>query len=465
VNPVEIFVDLVPGFEVERIDSPYHAVEIETAEDGFLIGLEGGPRAADRDFELRWRPLPGAAPEAVLFTEEHGASSYALLMVTPAVPAGAPVVPPAREVVYVIDTSGSMAGDSIVQAREALTYGLERLAPEDRFNVIAFDHEPEALFPEARDASRWNVDQALAFTHGLEADGGTNIASAIRLALPEPAAEEEALRAAGGEVLRQVVFLTDGSVGNEDELLVELERRIGESRVFSVGIGSAPNTFFMRKLAELGRGSFTHVGSPMEVAEKMTGLFRKLESVVVSEIELELPSGVAFEMFPPEIPDLYAGEPVVVALALDAPFDWARVRGRTGRDAWAVDLDRRDGEGRPGVHVLWARRAIAARMDERRAVSEPAALDALRDAVVDLARTHHLVTRYTSLVAVDVTELRRGYESLASHRLAVDLPAGWRGGDAFGLAQGATSAGNAVAVGLFLLLLAWLGRLMFRDLW
>ena len=112
--------------------------------------------------------------------------------------------------------------------------------------------------------------------------------------------------------LRQVIFLTDGQVGNEDELFKRFTSRLGDSRLFTIGIGSAPNSHFMRKAAEFGRGTFTYIGNTTEVQDKMEALFRKVEQPALTDIAIGLPSDAHAEMFPARIPDLYLGEPVVI---------------------------------------------------------------------------------------------------------------------------------------------------------
>jgi Ca-activated chloride channel family protein len=449
-NPVRIRVDLAPGFAIDRLESPYHSIRVAEERERRRVELSDGPVPADRDFVLRWTPMPGEEPGAALFSESRGDHHYALLLVTPPHQPQSQPEPPPREVIYVIDTSGSMAGDSLAQAKGALALALERLRPGDRFNVIEFNSATKALFPGPLEASRSNTLRAREYVRGLRADGGTEILPAIRLAL--------AGQARGGSLLRQVVFLTDGSVANETELFEAIQEELGPSRLFAIGIGSAPNTHFMRKAAQLGRGSFTHIGKPEEVAEKMTGLFRKLESVVLADIELELPAGEGAEQIPAGISDLYLGEPVVVALKLDEPLDWVGVSGRTGNAPWQVTLDGRDADERPGVHVLWARRKIGALMDARLGLRDERALRDLRDETVSVALEHHLVSAYTSLVAVDITPERRSYEPLRSHALETNLPAGWSFESVFGMAGTATAADLRIALGLLLTAAGWIFR-------
>ena len=306
VMPVSVSVELDAGFPLASLRSRYHAVKIDEGVDGrYLVKLEGIV-AADRDFELEWQPDLGRGPAAAVFTEPRDGKTYALVMMLPhANDTAQPRV--RREATYIIDTSGSMAGTSIVQAKAALLYAIDRLAPGDRFNVIEFNSRSRPLFEAPMPVDPATIGRARSFVTSLKAEGGTEMREALTLALAPPRIEG---------FVRQVVFLTDGAVGNEHELFALIRERLDDRRLFTVGIGSAPNSHFMTKAAQFGRGTFTYIGDVREVQEKMGALFRKLESPVLTDVSIEWP--VATEAWPKAIPDLYAGEPIVVAASLDS---------------------------------------------------------------------------------------------------------------------------------------------------
>ena len=428
INPVTLRVELDPGVPLAGVESPYHAIHTTALRDGrYEVALQQGSVAADRDFELAWEPVAGLAPAA----------------------AARERLP--REAVFVLDHSGSMAGASIAQARAALKLALARLRPTDTFNVIRFNHRTDGLFPEARPATPQNLGAAERYVEALRADGGTEILPALARALD------------GGERpgrVRQVIFLTDGAVGNEPRLFEAIRERLGDSRLFTIGIGSAPNSHFMREAARLGRGTFTHVGSPTEVQQRMTELFRKLESPALADLRLELPGAGDPEILPHPLPDLYAGEPVVVALRARTLPTHAVLRGRSGTTAWESEVPLRDSAPGAGLAVHWARAKIGALLDQRRA---GAADGDVRDAVIEVALRHQLVSAYTSLVAVDVTPARPADAPLTSHALATNLPHGWEYDAVLGAGQGATAAPLHLVIGLAALAIAaalrsWLGR-------
>jgi Ca-activated chloride channel family protein len=443
LNPVTLRITLDPGLPVTGIASPYHPIDVRPLDrDAWEITLADGPVPADRDFELMWSPVGGAAPSAVLLTEPQGPDLYALLRVVPPVPAARAQARVPREVIFVLDNSGSMHGASIEQAKAALKLALARLGAGDTFNVIRFNHTTSSLFLEAREASKANLASAARWVDAIHADGGTVMLPALRQAL-------EGVAAPGR--LRQVIFLTDGAVGNEAQLFAEIRAKLGESRLFTIGIGSAPNSHFMREAARLGRGTFTYIGNPNEVQEKMTALFRKLETPALADLTLELPGLGTADVLPSPIPDLYLGEPLVVALKTTTLPSRAVLRGRLGMTPWEHDVALHHADAGAGLAVQWAREKIDALLDTR---SAGASEEDVRTAVLGVALRHHLVSKYTSLIAVDVTPVRPADAALHSHALATNLPHGWDYDRVAGMGQGATDAPMHLVIGLLALLLA-----------
>lgn len=442
INPVTLRVELDAGLPIAQLSSPYHAVEVtDLSASKRSIELAAGGVPANRDFELAWSPRAGEAPALAWFTEEKNGLHYGLLMVMP--PAAAPGARLAREAVFVIDTSGSMAGASIRQAKSALEMALARLAPGDRFNVIEFNSTAQKLFAHAQPVNPRNVRRASDWVRALEARGGTEMASALQLALDG---------SDGGERVRQVVFLTDGAVGNEEALFRLVRERLGDTRLFTVGIGSAPNSHFMTKAAEIGRGTFTYIGRIEEVEQKMTALFSKLESPVLKSLQVDWPQGARAESWPARLPDLYAGEPVVVAASLERLEGEARVSGLRDGRVWEARVPLGRNTGATGVGSLWARGKVEALGDSLR---EGAAEDKVRAEVIALATAHRLVTKYTSFVAVEKTPARPTDAQLKLAAVPTNLPEGWEYDKVFGeLPQGATDSRFAMLTGAMLLLFA-----------
>jgi len=233
-NPISLEVILDPGFNLTKLQSLYHAVDVKYLDDGkAIIRLNNSWSVADRDFVLEWAPEEGSTPQAALFAENKQGENFIYLMVMPPAEEVISQYHIPREVVFVVDVSGSMDGPSIRQAKEALAYAISRLAPEDRFNVITFSDSADKFFNQPMPGTDDNIRKALQFVRSLEADGGTEIKPALQEALD------------GGTNLnriRQVIFITDGCVGNEQELFQTVRERLGDSRIFTIGIGSSPNS-------------------------------------------------------------------------------------------------------------------------------------------------------------------------------------------------------------------------------
>jgi Ca-activated chloride channel family protein len=422
-NPVAITVHLNAGFPLGEVKSHHHAVNVEApSADARVIRLDTKVTPADRDFELTWTPAATDGPSVGLFREHVGNADYVLALVTPPAVADAQKESPPREIVFVIDNSGSMSGTSITQAKASLLFALDRLKPQDRFNVIRFDHTMEAVFRDTFAADTQNIGRAKKFVSAIQASGGTEMVPPMKAALTDR-------RGDTSQYLRQVVFLTDGEIGNEQELFDTIAAMRGRSRVFMVGIGSAPNSFLMTRASEIGRGTYTHIGSVDQVQERMRELTEKLESPAVTGVTARYSAG-AMDATPDPLPDLYRGEPVVIAARIGAPDGVLEIKGMIGDRPWTVTLPVAKAADGAGLSKLWARRKITdaemARRHDRSAATEA------DKRILALALEHHLVSRLTSLVAVDATPARPEGVHLTRAELPLNLPAGWEFDKVFG---------------------------------
>jgi Ca-activated chloride channel family protein len=338
-----------------------------------------------------------------------------------------------------------MHGVSMQQAKRAVQLALKGLKPADRFNVIEFNSTTTSLFRQSAVVNPSSIAQAASFVERLQANGGTEMRPALSLALDSPPSEQH---------LRQIVFITDGSVGYEDELFTMIEDRLGAARLFTVGIGSAPNSWFMRKAAEAGRGSYTFISALHEVQEKMDSLFQKLEQPQVTDIEVQWPSGVVTDSYPAVVPDLYLGEPVTVKVEASGKFrkkDSVLISGNSVGGAWTAEVPINAAPNSRGVAALWARARIGELMDVERRHAEP---EEIRSRIVSTALTHHLVSKYTSLVAVDKTPVRLAGDPLNSEQVPNLMPYGQSTNAIFGFPATATNGPILRLVGFLSLLAA-----------
>jgi Ca-activated chloride channel family protein len=448
------------GVPLEIITSRYHPVNIGENQGRYEVSLAGGTAPMDHDFELQWRPVPSAEPRALVFSETSDGEPHYLLMVMPPNDTESQPVRLPREMIFIIDTSGSMHGVSIAQAKRAVMQALDGLHAGDRFNVIEFNSGMRPLFRQPVVADTASLGGARDFVRALQANGGTDMRPALEFALGSVAPESH---------LRQIVFITDGSVGNEEELYSLIEQQLGSARLFTVGIGSAPNSWFMRKSAELGRGAFVTISALHEVREKMDRLFRKLEYPQVTNIDVAWPGGTLVESYPAVVPDLYLGEPVMIKARSSGEFrpgDRVTISGNSASGAWSRDLLLRDEDDDPGIAALWARARISALHDDERRGADVAMT---RKAIVDTALAHHLVSKYTSLVAVDKTPARHPGDPLLKEQVPNLLPHGQSMNAIFGLPATATPAallmlrGITFVLGALLLFAIGRARRRFRH--
>ena len=459
LNPLEVTARLDMGMPLARVEAPYHDIALARRAGVYSICLANGVTEMDRDFVLTWQPVSGATPSAALFTQEVEGEYYGLLMVLPPAPERAGP-PPARELIFVVDTSGSMGGVAIEQARRSVSRALQELRPGDRFNIIEFNSVHRALYRQPVPATDHYVQRAQEFVRLLQATGGTEMLPALRAAL-EPGQDADEL--VEQLPLRQVIFITDGAVGNEVALFEEISARLGNSRLFTVGIGSAPNSWFMREAARFGRGSYTHIGALEEVGEKMAALFGQLSQPAVLDLEVAWPAPV--EAWPERLPDLYLGQPLLVAVNFGAqpPQGEVLLSGDIGGQPWrqaiqlsATGADPQAGPRHEGVASLWARRKIGGLLDQKIYGRSDAAV---RADVVPIALRHQLLSPYTSFVAVEeVVSLPPG-ERAASVPVPNTRPLG-QAPQTFAYPRTATTGPARLWFGMLLLFAATLLRVM-----
>jgi len=324
-----------------------------------------------------------------------------------------------------------------------LRKAVNRLKPTDRFNVIEFNSVTNPMFNQPVMANASNINHAMHRIDALSAGGGTNMRPALNLALSYPINKN---------YLQQVVFLTDGAVGNERQLFQIIQNQLDDARLFTVGIGSAPNSFFMRKAAQFGRGTFTYISNINEVDEKMQRLFNKLEMPVMRNLKIEWPEDAGdVEVYPQRLPDIYAGEPLLITARTDTLRGEVKITGERGNQPWTANFPLNSRAKQPGVGVLWARNRIESLMDS---LHDGAKKSEVRQSVINTALEHHLVSKYTSLVAVDVTPSRPLDKSLSKTAVPTNLPHGMQRAKVFGvpMASGATTAELHMLIGFLVLL-------------
>ena len=351
-----------------------------------------------------------------------------------------------KDVTFIIDTSGSMAGASIAQAKSGLKQALALLSPKDRFNIIEFNNSAAQLFKDSQPVSDTSLHNAQRFIANLEANGGTEMMTALEVAF----AQTE-----HSEYLRQIIFITDGAVGNESALFEFIHQRLNKARLFTVGIGSAPNTHFMQGAAKYGKGSSTHISNLAEVDSKMSRLFEKLTYPVMRDIHAEWPTEMKVEAFPHSLPDLYVSEPIIMLAKTDQPITELHLSGEIAGQSWQQQLSHHNSTATAkNLHKVWALDKVSSL--EEASVLNGKPISDFKQAITDIGIEHQIVTRYTSFVAVDEQVSRPQNQTARDQPVPNLLP---NKKTVFAPAT-ATAADLSLWLGLALLLLAWLALRM-----
>ena len=427
-NPIDIRVELDTGFAAQQLHSDSHQITVQSTDDSHhSIQLSQGFEPMDRDFKLQWQQnnsetVPTLYVETLTAdndttepSEEDSATeeNYLLLSVIPTAAQYTPHIMP-KDLSFIIDTSGSMGGEPMRQAKAALHQGLDRLSPQDSFNIIEFNSVHSTLFEASQTANSQNLAMARQFVDSLVADGGTEMKPALLAALRHPASSVEQLK--------QVVFITDGAVGNESELSRVVHQFLGEARLFSVAIGSAPNQYLFRQLSKLGRGTAVSIEQSSEVQDKMQTLFDKISAPAMRNIEIVDASGQVQEVQPASIPDLYYGEPLQVLLKVSHISGGIRITGDLAHESIEMSLQLDQATPATGVSKLWGKNKISTLMDKIHLQQGDSEI--LKQQVVDLSLKHHVLSQYTSYVAVDKQPVRRADQALKETQVANLLPQG-----------------------------------------
>lgn len=394
-NYRHIAVTLDAGFDLKELRSMNHNVEITQSFNQHLIDLKDQQLYDQNDFVLRWYPSLEQSPKAAYFSERKGGYEYALLMVMP--PGQVEKTTQPRNMTFIMDTSGSMHGSALDQSKDALLFALSELEAETYFNVIDFDSSAKALFATSQPATPNNIGKALDFVDAFSSDGGTNMAPALQIAM-----QRENIRSG---YLNQIIFMTDGSVGNEAMIFDQIAQDIGDARLFTIAIGPAPNNYFMSKAAMFGKGTYTHIAALSQVNESMRHLFAQLSRPALTDVAVTWNTSNVVQS-PSVIADLYMDQPLIItsktAINQSAGAPAFVVSGMAGHNkqqkTWSEQFTLNSDGGTTGIARLWARNKVEEMTDDLMLGGD---YELLKDEIIDLALQHSLITEFTAMVAVD----------------------------------------------------------------
>jgi Ca-activated chloride channel family protein len=392
--PVKLAARIDGGAPVSSVLSPTHPITTRKLDDTAVrVDLTRDQGVANRDFILRFSPS-GPQTTVGLLTHRNGADGFFVLSVMPKQSYKTGDIAP-REVIFLIDHSGSMSGQPLDSARALTKAMIDTLGPRDTFNVIAFANGTKMLGNSPVAGSDPGKAQGKTFVDSIQAGGGTEMERGIL---------ESLRREPGGDRIRIVYVITDGFVGNDDVILSAAQKHLAHNRIYPVGIGSAPNRYLLDRLGEVGRGFTRYIGSASETAEVATELVRKSAYPYMTNLSIDWGGLAVKDLTPQKLPDVYAGQPLVLAGLYDKPATRtikldATVGGRRVSIPLEVTLPDKN-LARP-VAYLWARRRIHELMARDFGELDPET----EQKITGIGLNFGLVTEFTSYVAVDRTRV------------------------------------------------------------
>ncbi len=409
----------VTGLPIRDIWSNTHPIMVEeTGFDVFRVELAESEVLPDRDFSLKMELWEEESPQVSFLQSEGPTGVHGLLTVYPPLEENTRLSIPSREVIFLIDTSGSMGGDPMSQAQEGLRECLAMLHPGDRFNIVRFSHNYSSLSPSFLDFNENNEDAAFDYIASMRAGGGTEMQQALDYVLSLP-----------GEpgFMRMVVFLTDGDVGNEVSLTRLVDNKVGAARIFSFGVGSAPNEYLIRALSERGHGVANFLKSEDDISEVMTGFFETVNTPVLTDVEVIWKPRDGQEMaspltYPQVAPDVFMYRPLQLCFRYPTYFQGEiEVRGTVNGSQVSYDYPVGHGPNRnfPSIDTLFGRARINEQMVAWIQSQNHEAREQRRLDIVETALAYQLVTQFTSRVAVEERTIRGPDQKLVSTKVPV----------------------------------------------
>src|SRR5579872_551962 len=400
-HDVSIAVNLTAGLYVTDVDSTSHKISSErTGSDSFHIQLSDDAVLPNKDFILKYKVAGQGISDAVLTHADQAGSYFTLILQPPEKVPDNAVVP--REIIFVLDTSGSMWGFPLEMAKKTIARALDNLRPEETFNLITFSGDTRILFPQAVSPTSGNIAAAKQVLAGAYGGGGTEMMKAILTALGDDAGAGKPV-SGPTPPLRVVCFMTDGYVGDDAEIVAAVQKH-PEARVFAFGMGTAVNRFLLSKMAEEGHGEVEFVTSPDEAQAAADRFYERVHSPVLTNISIDWNGLPVAEVYPAQVPDLFSAKPIIVTgRYMQAAKGMLVIHGtRAGGPftrAIAVDFPA-ENSSHAALEKIWARRKVEDLMSKDWSGIQ-SGQSKHKAEIIEVGLKHSLATQYTSFVAVE----------------------------------------------------------------
>lgn len=416
-HDISLDVTLDAGLIVDTLESKTHQVDIERpSPTRARLKLKDRSTIPNKDFILRY-DVSGRAIQDALITHRSSRGGFFTLMLQPPDRVVADDVTP-KELVFVLDTSGSMSGFPIEKAKETMKLALDNLYPSDTFNLITFAGDTRILFPQPVAATKANLRKAQAFLASSSGEGGTEMMKAITAAL-EPSDNQSHMRI--------VCFMTDGFVGNDMGIIAEVQKH-KNARVFAFGIGSSVNRFLLDNMAQAGRGDVEYVGLSDDGSAAAQRFHQRVRNPLLTDISIDWNGLPVTDVYPQRIPDLFGAKPVILTGRFSEPASGViRLKGKMGGNDFTREIPvslPESMELHDVLAALWARTRVddLMRQDFRGAQTGQMRPD-LKSTITQLGLEFRLMTQFTSFVAVEEMTVTDGGQ-LRRIDVPVDVPEG-----------------------------------------
>ncbi|HZN09601.1 MAG TPA: VIT and VWA domain-containing protein [Pyrinomonadaceae bacterium] len=416
-HDISLDVTLDAGLIVESLESKTHRVDVDRPSSTRAhLKLKRGATIPNKDFILRYDVAGRSIQDALLTHRSDKGSFFTLILQPPDRVATDDVTP--KELVFVLDTSGSMSGFPIEKAKETMRLALDNLYPSDTFNLITFSGDTRILFPEPVPATTGNLRRAQEFLAASSGGGGTEMMGAIKAAL-EPTDSQSHVRI--------VCFMTDGYVGNDMQIINEVQK-YKNARVFAFGIGSSVNRFLLDNMALAGRGEVEYVGLKDDGSAAAKRFHQRVRNPLLTDLSIDWNGLPVADVYPQRIPDLFGAKPVIMTGRYTSPGSGTiRLKGNMAGSPYTREIQVTLPETMALHDVLaplWARARIDSLMSEDYfGVQRNRIREDLKNAITQLGMEFRLMTQFTSFVAVEEMVVTDGGR-LRRIEVPVEVPAG-----------------------------------------
>ena len=401
-HDISLEVALDAGVPLDDLKSTSHEIEVERPNGwSARVQLKNKDEIPNKDFILRYDVAGGRISDALLTHRTERGGFFTFILQPPERVTVEDITP--KEIVFVLDTSGSMEGFPIEKAKEAMKLALDGVNPRDTFNLITFAGDTHVLFPKPVPATKQNLAKAQAFLASREGSGGTEMMTAIKAALDPSDAQDH---------VRIVCFMTDGYVGNDFEIINEVQKH-PNARVFSFGIGSSVNRFLLDKMAEEGRGEVEYVSLTDDGSLAARRFHERVRNPLLTDIQIDWAGLPVADIYPKHIPDLFSAKPVILSgRYTKGGRGVLRLKGKmSGRDfVREVPVELPETEARHDVlATLWARTRISDLMgQDYEGLQRNNAHADVKETITQLGLEYRLMTQFTSFVAVEEMTVTEG---------------------------------------------------------